>query len=265
MSDRFSFVSADKLIALLTSSHKALSSYTEQLTSIFTELGGAFRDSDYEELLALSRQTRASFAEVSQSFARTTEQLARYRDALYHLYAEDLAETAVCPRLPPRPQPPPGEPEDDGGDDAARQARFNVAIRQKLKDPHLSKNAKQAYRSKGSKCPVASDSYLGTAYYSPSGGFLKFNLDADLHGPCGTLATYFHEVGHSIDHSPGGKRCLSDDGLFTALLRKDCEDRIAEAQSRLDCPRENACREIRRALMADNDLYADASDILGAL
>ncbi len=264
MSDRFSFDSADELIQLLTKAHAYLRDNNNKLLLLFKQLGEAFRDGGYSEYLSAVNGTFNSSTTTTQQLGVIIGSISRYRQQLYDLYIDSLINQIGFETLTFDPDVRFGS----SGEELERKQRqlaFQNEIRQRMRDQAVPRAAKEMFARVGSNCVVASDSYTGTAYYSPMSGSIKFNLEADLSNPCGSLSTYFHEVGHMIDFQTTPGRNLSADSAFASALREDCEKLVYETQHRYGCSREDAYYHISRELMLDNDSYADVSDILGSL
>lgn len=264
MQDRFSFETADDLIRLLTAVHAVLRQRTEQLTALYKHLGDSFRDEGYAQLLSVMQGAYQRSADTNQQLGVVIGAICRYRERLYQLYVGDLISQIGFEPIDYTPQERFGQ----SGEDLERKNRqleFRNEVTAKIRNGDLSAAAKKLYAAVGSKCVVASNEYTGIASYSPSLGAIRFHLQEDLNNPCGTLSTYFHEIGHMIDHKTFDDRRLSDDVSFVDALRQDCENYISYTQNRFGCSREDAYYHIRMELSADQNLYADVSDIMGSL
>lgn len=96
------------------------------------------------------------------------------------------------------------------------------------------------YNKHAASVQFEDDHYEGTAYYSPSSGKISLNVDADAQNPKGAGTTYFHEVGHMIDHKSGSGKWLSSNSQYGLALRSDVENHISSVMDIHSCSREQA-------------------------
>lgn len=267
MSNRFSFSTADQVISLLTAANQHLREQNRQLSVLSRQIEAVFRDSGYQPLDAAMAGSLLSCEEISKQIDLIAAALGHYREELYRLYTEDLIERAGlndpgCDASGPRFGSNAGALERQN-----RRLAFRDEVKRRLRAAGIPAAAREIYASVGSKCAVASSEHTGTAHYDPGKQCIRFNLEADLNSPCGALSTYFHEVGHMIDFQTRSGGAISDDAAFGDALKADCRNYIAAVRQRDNCSKATACLHIRRELMQRDkiNLYADASDIMGAL
>lgn len=264
MGDRFSFESADELIQLLKTAHTVMGSQSDKLMLLYKQLGNAFRDGGYLELMANMNGAYNASQTSRQQLGVIIASIVRYREQLYLLYTEDLITQIGFEHITYEPTVRFGA----AGEELERKNRqlaFQNEVKSKIRDKGVPNAIKEAYATVGAKCVIASNVHQGTAFYSPASGSIKFNLESDLSNPCGTLSTYFHEIGHMIDFQASSAQRLSDDKAFIDALRADCEKYLSCTEQRYGCTREDAYYHVSRELMSNNNLYADVSDILGGL
>ena len=264
MGDKFSFDTADELIQILNTAYSYLGENNNKLLLIFKHLGEAFRDGGFSEYINEVNCAYNSSIATTQQLGAIIGSISQYREKLYDLYIDGLINQIGFEPITYGAEFRFGP----AGEELERkqsQLAFQNEIRQRMRDQAVPRAAKEMFARVGSNCVVASDTYTGTAYYSPISGEIKFNLEADLSNPCGSLSTYFHEVGHMIDFQTTPGHNLSSDDAFASALRDDCEKTVYATQHRYGCSREDAYYFIRKELMSDNDSFADVSDILGSL
>lgn len=264
MGDRFSFDSADELVQLLKTAHTALGNQSDKLMLLYRQLGNAFKDGGYLELMGNMNGAYNASQSARQQLGVIIASIARYKEQLYQLYTEDLITQIGFENITYEHTERFG-PLGEELERKNRQLAFQNEIKSKIRNKGVLDSVKEIYATVGSKCIVASNTHLGTAYYSPASGFIKFNLESDLSNPCGTLSTYFHEIGHMIDFKTNSAHRLSDDRVFIDALYDDCEKYLGHAEQRYGCNREDVYYHVSRELMSNNDLYSDVSDILGGL
>ena len=264
MSDRFSFSSADELISILLSAHKHLARRNEDIVTVIKGLTSCVNDEAGIVFINDLRSVYFACNEINSSVAQIIASVTKYREQLYDEFTDGcIQEIGFTP-----PQYSPTVRFGSDGEELERKNRilaFQNVVLSRIKDKKVPPSAKTAYAKIGSKCKVASDSYLGTAFYNPFREEISFNMQEDLENPCGELSTYFHEVGHMIDFTANESKRISDDVQFATLLRKDCESYITKTQNRYGCSRDDAYWYISQELLSDNNLYADVSDIMGGL
>lgn len=264
MGDRFSFESADDLIQLLKTAHTVLGHQADTLMLLCKQLGSAFKDGGYLELMGNMNGAYSASQSSRQQLGVIIASIAKYKEQLYQSYTEDLITQIGFENITYEPAVRFGAA-GDGFEQKNRQLAFQNEVKAKIRDKSVPKSAKQVYAFVGSKCVVASNVHQGTAFYSPASRAIKFNLESDLSNPCGTLSTYFHEVGHMIDFQVNSAHRLSDDRDFINALHDDCEKYFKHTEQRYGCNREDAYYHVSRELMSNNNLYADVSDIMGGL
>lgn len=265
MADKFSFTSADQLIQALSSAHQALKTQTDQLLRVFTVLGQSFRDDAYEELRQEMDRSHQASRDVIEELAFTIAQLCKYREALFQLANDEIHDSLGFSPVPyGGAQPRYGE---QGEQLAAknRQLAFQNEVAERVANPELPASVRKTHAKLGARCPVASQQTHGTAHYNPVTRRIHFNLEEDLQNDCGSLSTYFHEVGHWVDHNARPGRCLSDTPSFRQALEQDWDTYVQATQLRYGCDLDTAYYHIEQELMQDVDLHADVSDIIGGL
>lgn len=264
MVDRFSSDTADHLIDTLTQAHSLIAERTDRLLHLSIGLADSFRDVGYVTFAAEMQKTLQSSAALNDTLLQIIVQLSAYRDEMVALEKDGWRGEADR-REQSRETLPGYDTERKSAAEERSRKKLQQEVGKVLRNDAIPACAKRAYERWGSKCAVSSSEYLGTAFYSPSKGYVKFNLKEDLNNPCGKLSTFFHEIGHMIDHSVTAGRCLSDDASFFKALRQDWTNCLTSAQDKYGCNTDEAMRRIRMDLMSDNNLYADVSDIIGAL
>lgn len=264
MGNRFSFDSANELVLLLKTAHSLLGKQSDKLMLLYKQLGNAFRDGGYLKLMGDMNGAYNASQATKQQLGAVIASIVRYSEQLYQLYTEDLITQIGFEHIAYEPTVRFGT----AGEELERKNRqlaFQNEVKARIRDKNVPNVVKEAYAAIGSKCIVASNVHQGTAFYSPTSGSIKFNLESDLSNPCGTLSTYFHEIGHMIDFQASPAKRLSDDKAFIDALHTDCEKYLGYTERRYGCTREDAYYHISRELMSNNNLYSDVSDILGGL
>lgn len=148
------------------------------------------------------------------------------------------------------------------GDDSI--AKFNNAISERLTCDSIDKHAKELYINNKSKIRILDHNYTGTPFYNMELKGICMNYLADLHNPAGSLATYFHEVGHLIDHDANSKGSfISDDEEYLSCLRQDVHNYICKTKRQYSCDINEAFDIISDELWGD--CFAGVSDIFGSL
>lgn len=125
------------------------------------------------------------------------------------------------------------------GDEVSSSAQHRQAIAKRLfsaSNPFVL----NLYNKHAASVQFEDDHYEGTAYYSPSSGKISLNVDADAQNPKGAGTTYFHEVGHMIDHKSGSGKWLSSNSQYGLALRSDVENHISSVMDIHSCSREQA-------------------------
>lgn len=264
MKDRFSFESADELIQLLKTAHTALGDQVDKLMALYKCLGNVFKDGGYLKLMGDMNGAYNASRSARQQLGMIIASITRYKEQLYQLYTEDLITQIGFESLSNEPTVRFGSKGEEL-ERKNRQLAFQNEIKARIRDKSVPSHVKEIYAAVGSKCVIASDVHQGTAFYSPASGSIRFNLETDLANPCGTLSTYFHEIGHMIDFQTNSAHRLSDDKTYITALHADCERYLSHTEQRYGCSREDAYYHVSQELMTNNDLYADVSDILGGL
>lgn len=142
--------------------------------------------------------------------------------------------------------------------------RFNTAVSERLESDTINKNAKELYFRNKSKIKIIDGDYCGTPFYNTATKGIFMNYMADLHNPTGKLSTYFHEVGHLIDHNTHDREFfISDDKKFLECLKQDMENYICRTKIKYSCDTNEAYEIISDELWGD--WYAGVSDIFGSL
>ncbi|MCR4792857.1 MAG: hypothetical protein K5871_08905 [Lachnospiraceae bacterium] len=130
-----------------------------------------------------------------------------------------------------------GDPKTDQG--TGSQKCLGVSVRGKIPDGYenviksryenADPTAKKVFDKFAGNLEIQNSEYPSdlTAHYSPVGTpahprGVYYNASADLNNPRGAGATYYHELGHMIDHASSGyKTQLSDNAEFEKALRDD--------------------------------------------
>lgn len=264
MSNRFSFSTADDLIRVLTAANAHLRERNLQLSDLSRRMAGLFQDSQGDPAISDMARALLNCEEISKQIDLITAALGSYREKLYKLYTDELVQEANLAGLIYGAAPRFGT----AGRELADQNRhlaFQNEVALRLRDRDIPITARRAYAVLGSKCAIASEKYAGVAHYHPGKKHIKFDLEADLQHPCGPLSSYFHEVGHMIDHQARASGRLSEDVAFFDALRADCQNYMAAVQVRYRCSPSEVCQYIRRELVSGLNTCADVSDIMGSL
>lgn len=264
MKNRFSFDSADQLIQLLNTAHSVLENQSDKLMLLYKQLGSAFKDGGYLELMSDMSGAYEASKSTREQLGLIIASICRYKEQLYLLYTEDLIAQIGFEKITYEPTVRFGT----AGEELERKNRqlaFQNEIKEKIRDKNIPNSVKETYALIGKKCIVASDTHRGTAFYSPQSGSIKFNLESDLTNPCGLLANYFHEIGHMIDFQTNLSNKLSDDTGFINALYSDSENYFKNIEKLHGCNRKDAYYYVSQELMKDIDLYSDVSDILSGL
>lgn len=264
MGDRFSFKSADELIQLLKTAHTVLGNQSDKLMLLYKHLGNAFKDDGYLELMGNMKGAYSACQSTRQQLGVIIASIAKYKEQLYQLYIEDLITQIGFENISYESTVRFGAAGKEL-ETKNRQLAFQNEVKMKIQQRELPDMAKRVYASIGSKCETGSDVFKKTACYKPGNGKIYFNLQADFHNVQGQLATYFHEIGHSIDHQREKKSWLSDDESFRNAIHSDFEKHISNVQQRFSCDRLDAYWHIRQRLNENSNLLTDISDIMGGL
>ena len=103
-----------------------------------------------------------------------------------------------------------------------------------------------------------------TPHYNSNTRGIKLHAQADLHNPTGKMSTYFHEVGHFIDHVGGtGGVWLSSDPEYKKLLQEDAKNHIDKTMLLFSCDLQGAYEIISEEV--SGFWNAGVSDIFGSL
>lgn len=264
MQDRYSFDSANDLIMLLKNAHAVLQKQSDRLLKLFVQLGESFKDDGYTELLGSMQQAYRTSTETTQQLGVVIAAIVKYKEELCRLYVEDLITQIGFETVSYETQPMFGV----HGENLERKnqdLQFQNEAKMKMRQKDLSDVAKRVYASIGSRCEIGSNNFKLTEHYNPDNCKVYFNLQADFHNAQGQLSTYFHEIGHAIDHQRKKKCWLSDDAIFRDAIRCDFEGYISQVQQRFACDRQDAYFQVKQMLNENCDLLADISDIMGGL
>lgn len=264
MSNRFSFSTADDLIKALQTANTRLRQKNLELAALSRRMGTAVQDDSFNPMAAGMRHALLNCEEISKQIDLITAGLGSLREKLYQAFTEDLVREAGLAGVIYNAAPRFGAAGKDL-EHKNRRLAFQNEVTLRLRDRNIPLSVRRVYASVGSRCTVASEEYTGLAQYDPREKNIKFNLANDLQNCRGTLATYFHEVGHMIDHQAKSGTRLSDDAAFGDALRADCSRYIAGVQQQYACSQQEACGYICAELMSDVNLYSDISDIMGSL
>jgi len=116
---------------------------------------------------------------------------------------------------------------------------------------------------------VKIDDYLledESAHYNPGDKSIKLNVENDLDNPIGNGATYFHEVGHNIDHAANDfeyEFLSTKDGHFSETVYNEVNNYIDNYKKAHNLTREEAYDEIS-ILLEGVDKYALSDIFSGA-
>lgn len=262
---RFSFQSSEQLIAALRSAQSTLKERKQKLAHLFYQLGDTFRDGDYEKLKAAMEQSLRRFDAVVQNMESVILCMTNYREKLLQYSLQSAMDA-----LPFEPISYAGESVRFGAAGIAleqknRQLEFQNEVRMRMMDSAVPLAAKQAYAFFGAHCSIDNDEYTGPSHYNPYRGYIRFHLQEDLNNCWGQLATYFHEVGHAVDHCSGGDVWLSSDPQFLKNLYGDFDCFLSQTMERYGCSLEEAYWHIEQKFAENEDLYSDISDITDGL
>ncbi|MBR5287395.1 MAG: zinc metallopeptidase [Clostridia bacterium] len=125
-----------------------------------------------------------------------------------------------------------------GGDNSSS-AQHRQAITQRLSGAS-NPLARNLYNKHAASVQIENDHYEGTAHYNPSTGSINLHAGADAQNPKGAGTTYFHEVGHMIDHKSGSGGWLSSDPQYGNALKADVESHISNTMAKNNCSRAEA-------------------------
>ena len=100
MSDKFSFDSAEALIALLKIAHSVLGDRSDKLMSLFRQLGTAFRDSGYSELLSSMQASNRSCMAIQEQLGEVIASMEKYKNRLAQLCDDECAPHSGVSTLP---------------------------------------------------------------------------------------------------------------------------------------------------------------------
>ena len=259
MSEKFSFKTAEELISVLNSTSSSLESNNDYLLELYKQLKVDFNDPTYEEYYIAISNAYDESAEIINCIKGIVARLENYKDELYKHYIEDLIEKIILPIVVV------GFYHGKKKRKNKQLKQFSECIKEKLIAKDVPYVVKLAYMRIGSSCNIMSSEHTGVAYFDPIRNGIVFNLEEDIHNECGSLSTYFHEVGHMIDFNASLGKRLSDDKEFIIALHDDCKQYVSDVMTSNNCTIEAAYRIIKSKLMIDNNLYADVSDIMGAL
>lgn len=148
---------------------------------------------------------------------------------------------------------------------AEKVREFSQVLETRLEkaDPIVRRYLEQNIR----RLTVSDAAHPGVAYYDLDNPGVYFNLEEDLKNIRGPGATYFHEMGHYLDHMVSGgveHMFASDaiDGFFDAL-NADCDGVINQRMAAAGCQREEACRQISEEIWGAE--YSSVSDLYDAI
>lgn len=130
---------------------------------------------------------------------------------------------------------------------------------------HADKKALDAYIKNKDEIKLGSYDWEKTAFYNSSNERIYFNLEEDLENSLGKGSTYFHEVGHFIDHKSGTEEgeWLSSNRMFKGAIRSDVNDYVQRTMQENKCSKEEAYSIISYELR--DDRLANISDIFGSV
>lgn len=142
--------------------------------------------------------------------------------------------------------------------------RYEQALESRLNSPKTDANILTLYNEYRSCIRIADYDFINTPHYNYITGSIFLNAMADLHNPTGNFSTYFHEVGHLIDHHAGnGHTWLSSDEMFKDCLRRDAEEYIQQVMINCNCERDEAYEIISEEISGNP--MSNVSDIFGSV
>lgn len=142
--------------------------------------------------------------------------------------------------------------------------RYVHSIKNRLNSQNTNLDVKALYSEYQSCIRIADYDYINTPNYNHITGSIFLNAMADMHNPTGNFSTYFHEVGHLMDHNArNGHTWLSSDEIFKESLQRDVESYIQHVIINCNCERDEAY-EIISEEISGNQL-SSVSDIFGSL
>ena len=148
------------------------------------------------------------------------------------------------------------------GGGGSSSAQHRQAIMQRLSGAS-NPLALNLYNRHAASVQFENDHYNGTPHYLPSTGKINLHADADAQNPKGAGTTYFHEVGHMIDHKSGSGAWLSSNSQYGAALKADVESHISGVMSSHGCNREEAFDIISEELEGTQN--HSLSDMFGSM
>ena len=144
------------------------------------------------------------------------------------------------------------------------QQRYEQAIESRLNSNNTNECVKALYNEYYSCIRIADYEFLNTPHYNHTTGSIFLNAMADMHNPTGNFSTYFHEVGHLIDHHAGnGHTWLSSDDVFKECLQRDAEKYIQQVMINCNCERDEAYEIISEEISGNP--MSSISDIFGSI
>ena len=264
MSNKFSFDTADEVVCLLKSSSSVLEQKNVELMRLGSDLNEFFKDDGYDEFEKDITAVYKHCQEVINEINKIAESIDSYKERMKELLDDGNSDDPVFGEITY------GLPVLFGAagvflERKNRLLEFQNEIKLLLNDKNVPTAAKKAYLQVGRRCVIADNEYNGVPHYDPFKKHIKFDLKSDLDNPCGRLSTYFHEVGHMMDFQANSSHKISDDKEFKICLESDCNNYVNKVMKRYGCTKDTAYWYISQELRAQNDLYADVSDIMGGL
>lgn len=265
MANRFSFSTAEQLLAALQSAKETLFQKNNLLAQMFCQLAEYFRDSGYDAFQMSMRQAKNSSDQVLNMMESVILHITHYKEQLYQHCMESVMASIPFETISYENETVRFGAEGEALEHKNQQLEFQNEVRLRMKERRIPLAVKQAYAFVGAQCPVTNDEYAGTAHYHPYQQHIQMHLREDLDNPCGQLSTYFHEVGHAIDYHAGEDSCLSNDPQFRMNLLTDFENCILHIQHSYGCSVDDAYWHMTQKFAVDEDLFSDVSDVMGGL
>jgi len=152
--------------------------------------------------------------------------------------------------------------EDDAQDAPMKMEKFSL-LEERIE--HADKKALDAYNKNKDDIRLGSYDWDKTALYNSNNRRIYFNLEEDLDNSLGKGSTYFHEVGHFIDHQSATEEgeWLSSNRMFKGAIQSDVNDYVQRTMNENKCSKEEAYSIISYELR--DDRLANVSDIFGSV
>ena len=130
---------------------------------------------------------------------------------------------------------------------------------------HADKRALDAYNKKKDDIRFGRCDWDETALYNSNSERIYFNLENDLNNTLGKGSTYFHEVGHFIDHKSGTEdgEWLSSNRMFKGAILSDVNNYVQKTMQENNCSKDEAYSIISYELRGNR--LANVSDIFGSV